>query len=105
MNEIRKALGQRIKQFRKMAHFTQEELAEKINMDSKNLSRIETGNSYPTAGNLESISKILNVEIWQLFHYSDSLKIEDMEKYILEALKKSDKNIVNIYQYLVTQKN
>ena len=43
-NEINRIIGENIKLVRKKAHFTQEELSEKIDANSQFLSRVENGN-------------------------------------------------------------
>ena len=42
-----KNLGKRVKKFRKLAHLTQEQLAEKVNLSTKYIQFIETANPEP----------------------------------------------------------
>ena len=56
MENIRKSLGLRIKEVRKNKKLTQTQLAEKIGIDYKHLSRIEVGSSYPSINTLEKIA-------------------------------------------------
>lgn len=44
---IKKEIGERIKRVRKQRGYTQEELAEIMEISSRNLSNIELGNSFP----------------------------------------------------------
>ena len=60
---LKQDLGQRIQKLRKDKKITQEQLAEMVGIDPKNISRIEKGNNYPTAENLTSIAKALHVDI------------------------------------------
>ena len=53
-------IGEKIKEARLMAGLTQEELAEKIDMDSKHLSKIENGLHLPSYKTLNKLSSILN---------------------------------------------
>mgnify|MGYP002711239257 CR=1 FL=1 len=46
---LKQDLGQRIQKLRKDKKITQEQLAEMVGIDPKNISRIEKGNNYPTA--------------------------------------------------------
>jgi DNA-binding XRE family transcriptional regulator len=55
MESVKKLLGQRIKEIRKSKNLTQPALAELVNVDSKYISRIETGNSYPSLDTLEKL--------------------------------------------------
>ena len=71
MNTVRKELGARIRQLRKIKGWTQEELAEKADMDYKYLGAIERGEKNLTLTNIERIAKGLNkIEIYQLFLFS-----------------------------------
>lgn len=74
--DTKKTLGKRIQEYRKMASYTQEKLAELIGIDTISLSKIETGKNYPTAENLTKIADLLHVEVYQLF-INDNLKSND----------------------------
>ncbi len=67
MNEIIKQIGIKIKEYRKKAKLTQAELAEKINVDSKYISRLETGTSIASISTIVKISDVLNVELSEIF--------------------------------------
>lgn len=58
-----KFLGSKIKQARKMQGYTQKELAELVGIHEKQLSKIETGKSFPSRKNLEKIFSVLNINI------------------------------------------
>ena len=53
MSNIKKFLGQRIKEIRKARGITQEQLAERIGIGTPNISYIETGRYAPTVENFE----------------------------------------------------
>jgi transcriptional regulator with XRE-family HTH domain len=74
MKSTKELLGSRVKELRKKAQMSQEELAERIGINYKNLSRIEAGRGYPTLETLETIAKVLNLEIRDFFefHHLDS---------------------------------
>ena len=46
MNDIKKLLGLRIKELRKMKKMSQQVLAEKANIDQRSLSHIECGDNF-----------------------------------------------------------
>ena len=75
---LKQDLGQRIQKLRKDKKITQEQLAEMVGIDPKNISRIEKGNNYPTAENLTSIAKALHVDIYELFVFN-SIPLEQMK--------------------------
>ena len=67
MNEIISEIGKKIKTLRKQKGLTQAELAEKINVDSKYVSRLETGNSVASITTMIKISKVLNIQLSDIF--------------------------------------
>lgn len=69
MNNKRLLLGARIKELRKKAGLSQDELSEKIGIDGKYLSRIEVGKRSPSLETLGSIADALQVEMMVLFDY------------------------------------
>lgn len=62
-------LGARIKELRKRAELSQDQLAEKVGIDGKYLSRIEVGKRYPSLETLERIADALQVKMIVLFDY------------------------------------
>lgn len=90
-------LGQKIQMLRKKRRLTQEQFAELIGIDPKNVSKIENGNNYPSAETLTSIAKALEVDIYELFVFKDELSYEEMREQIIKALD-SDKAVMYLYQ-------
>ena len=74
--DIKKELGEKIKRLRKKSGFTQEKLAEIINISSRNLSNIELGLSYPKPETLEKIIETLDIPTNKLFE-TEHLKTDD----------------------------
>ena len=96
---LKKELGKKIQQLRKKKNYTQDILAEKINIDPKNVSKIENGNHYPSAETLTAIAKALNVEVYELFVFKDSISYESMREEIIKAMD-NDKITLYLYQML-----
>lgn len=69
MTDFKKKLGNRIQEIRKSKKFTQEKLAEAIDMDTPNLSNIERGKKFMTADTLCKIANSLNIPIKELFDF------------------------------------
>lgn len=63
MLDVRKTLGNRIKESRKSQNMTQSALADAVGVDPKYISRIETGISYPSLSVIEKIFNVLNIDI------------------------------------------
>lgn len=84
-------LGQQIKKFRKACNLTQEELAEKIGVESPSfVSKIETGQASASYDLLGRIAAIFGIKIKELF----DIKTLD----VLKTTKPTDKweNKINI---------
>ena len=75
MSGIRECFGQNLKVIRKSKNYTQEKLAEKINIDIRQYSRIETGKGFPSLTTLENICDALNINPACLFEMSDDKSI------------------------------
>ena len=104
-------LGLKIRQLRKSKGLTQEQLAEKIGIDNKHLSRIEKGKHMPTYNIIKNLSDILEFNIFELDEKSiteikqpdkiylkslnilNSAKTDIEKKYYLEALQHAQKGL------------
>jgi len=62
------SFGKRLKEIRKSKNLTQEQLAELIQLDPKQICRIENGACFTTFETLQKISKIFDIEISDLFY-------------------------------------
>lgn len=90
--EPKKILGKRIQEYRKLKNLTQEVVAEKVGIDTISLSKIETGRNYPTSENLEKITKILGVELYELFIDNHVKTNDELLAKINEGLDKISKD-------------
>lgn len=100
MKNTKELLGLRIRELRKGKGLSQEQLSEKIGIDSKHLSRIELGKSFPYMETLEGIAKALEVEMKELFefnHMAKPIDLKGIEK-LLEGA--SDDKLQLIYKII-----
>ena len=101
----KKAFGENLKNLRKQKGLSQAQLAEIIGMSAKNITKIETGKSFPRAENINKLLKLFNVSENVLFSGSDKYKNKQNSNKI-EALKiinnASDKHI-KIYLSMLKQ--
>jgi len=74
--ETKKLIGLRIKELRKSKNYTQEKLAELINLDISSISKVEQGLSTPSIPTFEKIAQTLGVEIKDFFDFSHLNKID-----------------------------
>ena len=61
--------GKTIKELREKRSFTQKELAEKINVSDKTISKWETGKGLPDIGIIEELSKALSISVGELWNH------------------------------------
>lgn len=100
-NNIKKLIGERIKEIRTSKKITQQQLAEMIDIDQRSLSAIECGNNFPTK-NLLKIANSLGVELKEIFDYEHiSLSEDEKIKEISTNLKKLSAHDLNIVYRLV----
>ena len=102
-------IGEFIKTKRKEMNLTQKELAERINVTDKAISKWERGQGCPDVSLLEVLSKELNVSILELLKgrtiENEVIKVTEADDYIKDTigyLDKSNKDkIKNIFNRLL----
>ena len=82
----RKLFGQKLKNLRKLHNFTQEKMSELIDIDVRQVARIEAGESLPSVVTLQRMAKILAVTP------NDLLNFENDEANTIKTSLKSDIN-------------
>ncbi|MBQ8460314.1 helix-turn-helix transcriptional regulator [bacterium] len=98
-SELGKKLGLRIRELRLAKGLKQGELADLLNMERSNLTRIESGKQRPNDENLIKLAGILNIEIKDLFDFSHIDSRQNLIKKIHSGLNAlSDKEIQYIYK-------
>ena len=75
MSTIKNCFGQNLKYLRKEKSLTQEQLSEKINIDIRQYSRIETGKGFPSLSTLEKLCEVLEVEPAYLFDFTPNKEV------------------------------
>ena len=84
-------IGAKIKELRKRHCLTQEQLSEKIGIDSKQLSRIETGRSMPPLKIANALSKFFKYNFCEILNNPQSIDTIDIpDNYYTQSL-----NILN----------
>ena len=82
----RKLFGQKLKNLRKLHNFTQEKMSELIDIDVRQVARIEAGESLPSVVTLQRMAKILAVTP------NDLLNFENDEANTIKTSLKTDIN-------------
>lgn len=101
MDIHKKYFGQRLKELRKSKNYTQEQLAEKIGMDTQNLCKMENGNHFPQFKNLYKIAQALEIDIKDLFDYNHFDSKEQLKSKIISFLDiAQEKDVELIYKII-----
>lgn len=92
------ALGLRIKEIRKRKNLSQEELAEKVNLEPTSISNIETGRNYPSFQNLEKIIDVLGVTFNDIFYFEHHQEPDNLIDGINVLLNQNPERIQDVYK-------
>ena len=97
---IKKQLGLKIKRLRQKQGLTQEQLAEKIDIATRTMSGIETGENFVTSETLEKIIKVLNISGSELFAFDHIKPKDELKEELIEDIKNlTDRNkIETVYK-------
>lgn len=98
--------GAFIAQLRKEKHLTQKELAEKINVTDKAISRWETGKGFPEVSLLIPLSNVLDISVNELLTGEKVEKekiIDNSNQVIVETIRKSNRefHILSIVIFVI----
>ena len=101
MRNYRQIMGNRIKEVRKRRGLTQLGLADKLGVDYKYVSRLETGYSTPSFSMLEKLSDALNTELSEFFIREDNYVRENIISRINKKLSDTNLEYLNVIDKLV----
>ena len=102
MDSIKRQFGARIKEIREKRALNQEQLAELVGMESRHISRIETGKSFTTLENIEKIASALNVEVGKLFSFGHKKDREILIKEINNYLENANEEKLEFIYKLIS---
>ena len=90
MTDTKKLIGVRIKELRKQAGLTQEQLAEQVGLDSRHLSRLEVGRHFPSLDSLERIATALGIPLAEFFKFPDDESIQALRAELTKFAKRAN---------------
>ena len=93
MSSLKDKFGKRVKEIRKGKGITQEQLAESVNIEPPNISKIECGMHFPQPDKIEKIAKVLDVDIKDLLVNFITDTVNNCEPKTLELIYKFVYNI------------
>ena len=101
MSTFKENFGKRIQSIRKRKNLTQEKLAEKIGLDTPNLSNIERGKRFVTSDTLEKIVSALGVSEKELFDFDYLQDRDALIKEIVTFLENSSTKDIEFFYRMI----
>lgn len=99
--DIKKDFGNKLRKIRIRQGYTQESLAEKINLSAKSLSQIELGNNFVSAETLTKLCEVFELPPKTLFDFDDKNKItQNISENTIKKIK-SNKKLLNLINYII----
>lgn len=105
MDSPKKLIGNRIKELRRLRGLTQEQLAEMVEIDPRHLSGLETGRYFPSFVTLLKITEHLQVELPDIFQYSDHIYNVEELKIVIKNMIDNEPNILKLQVLVKIVKN
>lgn len=96
----KKVLGEKFKAYRKIKNMTQFQLAEKIGLNEKQISRIEAGQNYPTYTTFAKLINILEINISEFFE-SESDRIDKTGQDLISIIKSASELELKFYSDVI----
>jgi transcriptional regulator with XRE-family HTH domain len=88
--DTKKLIGMRIKEIRRSKGLSQEQLAEKADINSKYLSRMERGTENPTLDMFIKLADALEIEMWEMFDFGHIVSNKELKGAIQNITKTAD---------------
>ena len=104
MDNIKELPGKKIRELRKAKKYTQEQLAEKVDIGTPNISYFETGKYSPSIETLEKIAKALDVEIYELYMFQPQKSINEIKKELIKGMDSDEKVLRMLYKFYLSVK-
>lgn len=100
MSSVKDLFGIRIKELRKEKGWTQEYLAELIEIDTRNLIKIENGQTFPRSQTLDKLVEVFEVTPIELFQNEHLQDVSLLRQRIIKKLETDDNLTRLVYKML-----
>lgn len=101
MSNQKELLGKRIKELRKQKGYTQDYLAEKLKIEPRQLSKLETGKHYPSFETIIALLETFDITFEELISFEHLNPANDIRKTLLKDLENiDDSKIQSVYKIL-----
>ena len=92
MANLKEIIAHNLKEKRRISGFTQAQLAEKVDVSTHHIARIETAKDYPRLELVDRIANVLDFEIYELF--IDPLSIHEELNRLYQTVAKNIDRVV-----------
>ena len=101
MSNQKELLGKRIKELRKQNGYTQDYLAEKLKIEPRQLSKLETGKHYPSFETIIALLETFDITFEELISFEHLNSANDIRKTLLKDIENiDDSKIQSVYKIL-----
>ena len=101
MSNQKELLGKRIKELRKQKGYTQDYLAEKLKIEPRQLSKLETGKHYPSFETIIALLETFDITFEELISFEHLNSANDICKTLLKEIENiDDSKIQSVYKIL-----
>lgn len=105
MMSTKQKFGLRIKELRQAKNWTQDFLAEKLGMETQNVSRMEKGVHMPNISRIEILAEIFGVKISELFNFEHFIEREKLVEFLDAYIKNAGiKDLRFLYKIISADK-
>ena len=103
MEKVKLLLGKRVRELREKRNLNQQELAEQIGIDQRNLSKIECGVVFPSKC-LDKLSSALGISLTDIFDFEHLDLSTDEKRTVIKAMldEMDEENITFLYKVVKT---
>lgn len=102
--ELKSLFGKNVKNLRKKYQLTQEKLAELIDIEPANISKMENGTHFPSLRTLTKLVNVLGLDISNLFEPDFSKENKTLEKFIYDINNLDEKEFVFLQDIVASLK-
>ena len=96
-----KKLGEHIAKLRRERHMTQTELADRLYITEKAVSKWECGNGFPDLDNIGKLAAFFDISIDELLQAKEKDKLETVSEEQILQLQEGDSPLINCYEDIV----
>ena len=91
-------IGEKIKNYRKIAGLTQEQVADYLDVSTPAVNKWEKGNTYPDISLLPAIARLLKIDMNELFSFREELTEKEIGQFVNELSEVSLDSFIKAFE-------